>query len=379
MATRSTDKKTSKAGKAGKPGKLASKSLPELRRQIDSIDQQILKLLGRRARTAQQIGQTKSKGSKSVLDVGREKAVFTAIRAANPGPLGDDAVEAIFREVISACRAHQAPTSVAFLGPAGTFSHAASVRQFGHAADFEAVGTIEDVFASVEAGRARYGVVPIENTTEGAVTPTLDALATTSAGVVAEILVKVDHYLLSKHGDPAKIKTIASHHQPLAQCRKYLAEHYPNVEQQAAASTASAAILASKRAGVAAIGSKLAAEIYGLQIVARSIQDVAGNVTRFLVIGNDPQPKPSGEDRTSLVILVRDEVGVLGRVLHPFTGNKVNLSMIESRPLAGRPWEYRFFIDVGGHVTDKRLARALREVEDISLSTKVLGSYPVAG
>jgi chorismate mutase/prephenate dehydratase len=354
------------------------KSLPELRKQIDTIDEQLLKLLTRRARTAQKIGQAKSVGSKSVLDVGREKAVFAAIRKANPGPLDDNAVEAIFREVISACRATQGPTSVAFLGPTGTFSHAAAVRQFGHSADFQPVGTIDDVFASVEAGRARYGVVPIENTTEGAVTPTLDALATTSLGVVAEILVKVDHYLLSKSGDPSKIRTIISHHQPLAQCRKYLAEHYAGVEQQASASTATAASLAAKRASAAAIASKLAAEIYGLEVVARSIQDVAGNVTRFLVIGADAQPKPSGDDRTSLVILVRDEVGVLGRVLQPFTGNKVNLSMIESRPLPGRPWEYRFFIDVGGHVTDKRLARALAEVDEISLSTKVLGSYPVA-
>jgi chorismate mutase/prephenate dehydratase len=357
------------------------KSLPELRKQIDTIDAQILKLLTRRARTAQKIGQAKSVGSKSVLDVGREKAVFAAIRKANgalSSPLANDAVEAIFREIISACRASQEPTSVAFLGPEGTFSHAAVVKQFGHTADFEPVGTIDDVFASVEAGRARYGVVPIENTTEGAVTPTLDALAVTPLGVVAEILVKVDHYLLSKSGDPSKIASIASHHQPLAQCRKYLAEHYPGVEQHATASTATASMLAAKRAGVAAIGSKLAAEIYGLKVVARSIQDVAGNVTRFLVIGADPQPKPSGDDRTSLVSLVRDEGGVLGRVLAPFTGNKVNLSMIESRPLAGRPWEYRFFIDVGGHVSDKRLGRALVEVDDIALSTKVLGSYPVA-
>jgi len=379
LATRKKGKPTG-SGKTADTGKTAKTrdSLPELREQIDAIDRQILELLARRARTAQKIGTAKSVGSKSVLDVGREKAVFAAIRAANPGPLGDDAVEAVFREIISACRASQAPTSVAFLGPEGTFSHAAAVRQFGHSAQFEAVGTIDDVFGAVEAGRARYGVVPIENTTEGAVTPTLDALATTSLGVVAEILVKVDHHLLSKSGDASKIRTIASHHQPLAQCRRYLAEHYPGIEQQAAASTAAAAMLAAKRTGVAAIASKLAAEIYGLQVVARSIQDVAGNVTRFLVIGTDSQPKASGDDRTSLVILVRDEVGVLGRILQPFTGNKVNLSMIESRPLPGRPWEYRFFIDVGGHVTDKRLARALAEIDHIALSTKVLGSYPVA-
>lgn len=374
---KSSKSKPSKDANKGKTAK-SGPSVSELREQIDKIDSQILGLLSRRARTAQKIGAAKSKGAKSVLDVGREKAVFSAIRKANPGPLEDDAVEAVFREIVSACRASQAPTSVAFLGPEGTFSHAAAVRQFGHTAHFDAVGTIDDVFAAVETGRARYGVVPIENTTEGAVTPTLDALGTTALRVVAEILVKVDHYLLSKSGDPAKIRTIASHQQPLAQCRKYLAEHFPGVEQQAAASTATAAILAAKRADVAAIGSKLAAETYGLRIVARSIQDVAGNVTRFLVIGADDQPKPTGDDRTSLVILVRDEVGVLGRILQPFTSNEVNLSMIESRPLPGRPWEYRFFIDVGGHVTDKKLGRALAEIEEIALSTRVLGSYPVA-
>lgn len=361
-----------------KTSKARSKGLGQLRDEIDSIDQKLLALVSKRARVAKQIGQAKSRGSKSVLDVGREKAVLGKLRDANPGPLDDAAVEGIFREVISACRASQAPTSVAYLGPAGTFSHAASVKQFGHAADFDPQGTIDDVFAAVENGRVRYGVVPIENTTDGAVTPTLDRLATTNLRVVAEIAVKVDHFLMSKATGTSRIKTIVSHHQPLAQCRRYLAEHFPSIEQQPSASTAAAALIAKKKAGVAAIGSKLAAEIYGLNILARSIQDVPGNVTRFLVIGPDPQPKPTGNDRTSLVIQVRDEVGVLGRVLTPFTSNKVNLSMIESRPLAGKPWEYRFFVDVAGHVEDRNLQRALSRVESISISTKVLGSYPVA-
>jgi chorismate mutase/prephenate dehydratase len=312
--------------------KRKTKTLDELRNEIDAVDLRLVSLISRRARLAKQIGLAKSRGSRSVLDVGREKAVFGAIGRANRGPLDDKGVEAIFREIISACRASQGPTSVAFLGPAGTFSHAASVRQFGQSADYEPVATIDDVFNAVEAGRCRYGVVPIENTTEGAVTPTLDALATTSLAVIAEIAVKVDHYLMSKSGDAKKIRCIASHHQPLAQCRRYLAEHYPGTEQQSAASTASAAMLAKSRAGVAAVGSRLAAEIYGLKIVARSIQDDPSNVTRFLVLGSDPQPAPTGDDRTSLVILVRDQVGVLGRVLQPFTKNKVNLSMIESRP-----------------------------------------------
>jgi len=358
--------------------KRTTKTLDDLRSEIDAVDQRLLTLLSRRATLAKKIGEAKNRGARTVLDVGREKTVLAAVRAANDGPLDDAAVVAVFREIVSACRASQAPISVAFLGPAGTFSHAAAVKQFGHAAEYAPVETIDDVCKSVETGRCRYGVVPIENTTEGAVTPTLDGLATTTLRVVAEIVVEVDHYLMSKSGDASKIRSIVSHHQPLAQCRRYLAEHYPRIEQQPASSTATAAMLAAKRAGVAAVGSKLAADIYGLAVVAKSIQDVPGNVTRFLVVGSDPQPKPTGDDRTSLVIQVRDQVGVLGRVLQPFTQNKVNLSMIESRPLAGRPWEYRFFIDVGGHVSDRRLARALDEVERIALSTKVLGSYPVA-
>ncbi len=355
----------------------ARKTLAELRKDIDAIDRQLVHLISRRARVALRIGQTKNAGAHAVLDAGRERAVLEAVRAENPGPLSSEAFEGIFREIISACRAAQQPISVAFLGPEGTFSHAAAIKQFGHAAEFQGVGAIADVFAAVEAGRARYGVVPIENTTEGAVTPTLDALAVTSLGIVAELTVKVDHCLLALDEDPAAVRRIVSHPQPLAQCRRYLAERFPRIEPEAATSTAAAARTAASEPGAAAVASRLAAEIYGLRTVASRIQDEPGNVTRFIVIGSDPSMAASGRDRTSLVISVRDEVGVLGRILAPFTDNKVNLSMIESRPLVGRPWEYRFFVDVSGHVSDRRLARALAEIEKIAISTKVLGSYPV--
>jgi len=354
------------------------KTLDELRTEIDAIDGQLVELVSRRAATAKQIGEAKSARASTVLDVGREKAVLAAARDANPGPLSGDVVEAIFREVISACRAMQQPISVAYLGPEGTFSHAAAIKQFGHASEFHAVSTIADVFTEVEAGRARYGVVPIENTTEGAVTPTLDGLAITPLRIVAELEIKVAHCLLARDGEPSAVTRIVSHPQPLAQCRRYLADNFAAIDQQPAASTAAAARTAAEEPGTAAIASELAAQIYGLEVVARSIQDDAGNVTRFLVVGADDALRPSGNDRTSLVIAVRDEVGVLGRILAPFTDNDVNLSMIESRPLAGRPWEYRFFVDVGGHVNDQNLARALASVDEISISTKVLGSYPVA-
>lgn len=357
------------------------KTLQELRAEIDELDLRILKLLSRRAETARHIGRAKSEGAKAVLDLAREKDVLRAVLQANPGPLSGDAIEAVFREIVSACRAAQEPTSVAFLGPIGTFSHAAALKQFGRTAVYLPVDTIADVFTAVEAGRARYGIVPVENTTEGAVTPTLDALADTPLRVVGEVLVRVDHFLVSRSGARGTIRRIVSHPQPLAQCRNYLAREFPGIPLVAAASTAAAAGEAARDGGVAAIAGKLATDTHGLRIVAGSIQDNPANVTRFLIVSDlptDTQQRRTGDDRTSLVVSVRDEVGVLGRVLQPFTANRVNLSMIESRPILGRPWEYRFFLDVKGHVEDKPLARTLARVAKVATSTKVLGSYPVA-
>jgi chorismate mutase/prephenate dehydratase len=357
------------------------KTLQELRAEIDELDLRLLRLLSRRAEVARKIGLAKSERAKAVLDLAREKDVIRAVRGANPGPLGNDAVEAVFREIVSACRAAQEPTSVAFLGPLGTFSHAAALKQFGRTAVFVPVDTIADVFTTVEAGRARYGVVPVENTTEGAVTPTLDALADTPLKVIGEVLVRIDHFLVSRGGDRSKIRRIVSHPQPLAQCRNYLAKQFPGVPLVPAPSTAAAAAEAARDGAVAAIAGKLATDTHGLRIVAASIQDNPANVTRFLVVSDlppDSPPRRTGDDRTSLVVSVHDEVGVLGRVLQPFTNNRINLSMIESRPILGRPWEYRFFLDVTGHVEDKPLARTLARVAKVATSTKVLGSYPVA-
>lgn len=358
-----------------------TKSLQELRAEIDELDLRVLKLLSRRAEIARHIGRAKSAGAKGVLDLAREKEVLRAVRGANPGPLTRDAVEAIFREIVSACRAAQEPTSVAYLGPVGTFSHAAALKQFGRTANYVPVDTIADVFTAVEAGRARYGVVPVENTTEGAVTPTLDALADTSLKVIGEVLVRIEHFLVSRSGERGKIGRIVSHPQPLAQCRNYLAKHFPGIPLVPAPSTAAAAAEAARAGSVAAIAGRLATQTHGLRIVASSIHDNPANVTRFLIVSDVPPDAPqrrTGDDRTSLVVSVRDEVGVLGRVLQPFTANRINLSMIESRPILGRPWEYRFFLDVTGHVEDKPLARTLARVAKVAASTKVLGSYPVA-
>lgn len=354
-----------------------NKTLTELRRDIDAVDQKLLALIAKRARLALDVGRAKRRGARAVLDAARERRVIAAVRDANPGPLRDDTIESIFREIISACRASQQPTSVAFFGPDGTFTHEAAVKQFGRSADFLAAATIEEVFRAVEAGRAAFGVVPIENTTEGAVTPTLDALAETTASVVSEVSVKVDQCLMAASNDPAAVRRITSHPQALAQCRRYLAEHFPKAEQIPAASTTAAAALAKKRRGTAAVGSRLAAALYDLQIVARAIQDNPANVTRFMVLGMPTSTPATGRDRTSLVVSVKDEVGILERVIRPFSRHEVNLSMIESRPLHGRPWEYRFFIDVTGHRDDENVGKAIAAVERIALAVKILGSYPV--
>jgi chorismate mutase/prephenate dehydratase len=355
------------------------KSLPQLRKDIDAVDRKILDLLARRGRLAAAVGEAKRRGARKVLDVGREQEVLAALRKANPGPLSGEAVEAVFREIISACRASQQPTTVAYLGPEGTFSHAAAIKQFGHGADFQSVATIAEVFTAVESGRCSFGVVPVENTTEGAVTPTLDALAETTTEILGELLVRVEHCVLGKKGVRKRVSSIASHPQVLAQCRRFLADKYPGVATVPESSSAAAARLAAGRKSVLAIGTRLAAELYDLEIVAESIQDNANNVTRFLVLGSDAHTQPTGHDRTSVVVTVKDEVGVLERIIRQFSRNKVNLSMIESRPILGRRWEYRFFVDVTGHRDDEAVARALRSVERIALSVKVLGSYPVEG
>ena len=355
-----------------------NKGLPELRSEIDDVDRRILALITRRADLARAIGAAKADGARGVLDVGREKQVLAAIRKANPGPLRDQAVEAIFREIISGCRAVQRPTTVAFFGPQGTYTHEAAVAQFGASAQLDACDSIPEVFTAVETERATFGIVPVENTTEGAVTPTLDALAETTAVILAERILKIDHTLMAKDRDPKKIRRIASHPQPLAQCKRYLAENFAGVELLPTASTVAAAKLAASEKGTAAIGSRISLHLYGLELVARSIQDNAANVTRFLVIGPDQKTRPSGHDRTSLVVTVKDQVGILERIIRQFARNKVNLSMIESRPLVGRSWEYRFFVDVTGHASSEPVAKALQSLERIALSVRVLGSYPIA-
>ena len=287
-------------------------------------------------------------------------------------------MRAIYREIISASRALEKPLRVAYLGPEATFTHIAAREQFGSQVTFVPVETIPQVFAEVEQRHADYGVVPVENSTEGVVGTTLDMFIESPLSVLSELSLAVHHCLLSRGGLFKQVKRVLSHPQSLAQCRQWLTTHLPGVPVEETLSNARAAEVAAQDRAVAAIAGRLAAERYGLKIVAEDIQDQAANFTRFVVIG---QPRnnslSSGHDKTSILFSVKDKVGVLYRMLRPFAENRINLMRIESRPLKGRPWEYLFFLDVEGHLHEERINRAVQELAKGCLFVKVLGSYPV--
>ena len=268
---------------------------------------------------------------------------------------------------------------MAYLGPRATYTHLAALAQLGGAADYAPSASIAEVFHDVENGRADLGVVPIENSTEGGVAHTLDLLVDSPLQICAEILLPVRHCLLARRGTTlARVKRVVAHPQAPPQCRQWLATHLPGVPIVEMASNARAAQRAAREAGVAAIAAEAAAETYGLAVLADSIQDEPGNLTRFVVLSVHDAAQPSGDDKTSILFSVRDEVGILSRMLRPFAVHKIDLIKIESRPLRGRPWEYVFFLDLKGHRTERRVERALAEVEHAALRVKVLGSYPAA-
>lgn len=352
-----------------------NESVDALRKKIDQIDEKVVKLLNDRASLAQKIGQTKSLGKEEIYVPNREKEIFQRISELNRGPLSEQAIRSIFREVISASRSLEAPLNIAYLGPEATFTHVAAREKFGSSAKLVPMASIADVFQEVVQQRADYGVVPIENSTEGVVTHTLDLLVESDVNICAELYLKVHHCLLSRNGRREDIQRIVSHPQALAQCRRWLTSHFPNVKVDEVASTAQAAVMAAENQTVAAIASGLAKDFYGLEVVEASIEDHASNFTRFLVIGKQ-RVGPSGGDKTSLVFSVKDEVGVLHRMLDPFAKSRINLTKIESRPLKNKPWEYMFFIDLKGHRDEGRVHRAIRKLERDCDFIKVLGSYP---
>ncbi|HYY05928.1 MAG TPA: prephenate dehydratase [Candidatus Limnocylindria bacterium] len=358
---------------------LRKASIPALRRRIDRIDDQVLRLLNRRAGLALAIAGQKARTNSGVYAPAREKGVIRRLLRANRGPLSEHLVRIIFREIISASRSLEQQLRVAYLGPEATFTHLAARRQFGAAATYRPAGSIADVFHEVESGRAEVGVVPVENSTEGMVAHTLDLLADSPLGICAEISLPVCHCLLARPGSRlAGITRIVAHPQALAQCRRWLDTQLAGVPTEPEASNARAAERARAKAGVAAVAAAAAADAYGLAVLAEGIQDDPGNLTRFLVLSPHDAARPSGDDKTSILFSVRDEVGILSRMLRPFAAHGIDLIKIESRPLRGRPWEYVFFLDLKGHRRERRVQQALAAVARAALRLKVLGSYPAA-
>ncbi len=351
--------------------------LGELRGQIDEVDRGILDLLNKRAELVREVGQAKQGGLRSPVYVAsRERDLVNALIDRNGGPFPNDAIPHVFREIISATRSLEERVRVAFLGPEGTFSHQAVLRQFGSQVDLVPVRHMRDVFTETERGEAHFGVIPVENTIEGAITVTYDSLVEAEVTICGELTLEVSQNLLSRTGRIDDIKLVASHPQPLAQCQHWLERNLSMVETQDTTSTGAAAQMAVDDESVAAIGSEVAAEAYGLEFVARDIQDHSGNTTRFLVIGKKT-PQASGNDVTSAAFTIRrDQSGALYHLLAPFAEHGVNLTAVQSRPMKGKPWEYIFFVDLEGHETDPEVGRALDAAAAYAHSHKVLGSYP---
>jgi chorismate mutase/prephenate dehydratase len=352
-------------------------SLEKFRKQIDKIDHQILNLLNKRARLVLALKHFKKGKSNDYYVPDREVRIYNSIIEKNKGPFPDKSVKSIFKEIISASRELQAPLKVAYWGPEATFTHLASLQHFGSSVEHIPVKSISDIFAEVEGDRCNYGVIPIENSTEGVISHTLDMFIDSDLRICAEILLRVSHNLLSKSRSLKDIKKVYTSPQPLAQTRNWIETNLPSVNFVEVSTTAEAAKLASLERGSAAIASEVAAEIYGLNILAKHIEDIPNNFTRFLVIGKKYVPK-TGNDKTSILFSIKDKVGALYTMLTPFKKYKINLTSIESRPSRKKVWDYYFFIDFIGHIEDRRVNKALKELNKECLFLKILGSYPAA-
>jgi chorismate mutase/prephenate dehydratase len=351
--------------------------LSELRTRIDATDDELLRLLNERAALVREVAALKERLAVPFYVPSREREIVERLAAKNTGPFPTAALQPVFQEIMSACLTLERVLKIAYLGPEATFTHMAVKRQFGLSARGIPVGTIAGVFEEVERGRADFGVVPVENSAEGVVNHTLDTFVESDLKISAEVVLEVSHCLLVRPGtELGQVERVYSHPQALAQCRRWLVANLPRASLLEAASTADAARLARDDARGAAIASELAAKLYDLAVARQRLEDVAQNVTRFLVIGR-LQADHTGRDKTSIVVALRDEPGILYRVLQPFADAGINMTKIESRPSRKRPWEYFFFIDVDGHAKDERLAQALALVAKASESVKVLGSYPL--
>ena len=349
-------------------------NIPAHRKAIDKHDAQIIKLLNERTRHVLAIGEIKHKAGQEVYAPHRERAVLNRVCRLNPGPITDESLRAIYREIMSSALSLEKSLTIAYLGPEATFTHQAAIQRFGSSLGYSPQKTINDVFTEVSKNCADYGVVPVENSTEGAVTHTLDMFVDSDLKIVAQIVLPVQHCLLS-NGPRSQIKRLFAHPQALAQCRAWVQANLPRAEVIETSSNARSAELAAKTKAAAAIAGVLASEKYRLPVLEYDLQDNLANATRFLVLGRQGTP-PSGNDRTSLMFSVIHRAGALYRALTPFHRYRINMTKIESRPSKRKAWEYFFFVDCDGHITDRKVARALALLGEHCSYVKVLGSYP---
>lgn len=354
-------------------------SLDEIRARIDALDEQIMRAISQRADLAEQVARAK-RGSGEDQDFyrpDREAQVLQRIIELNPGPLSGEEMARLFREIMSACLALQKPLCIAYLGPPGTFTQAAALKHFGHSVQTVPLDAIDPVFREVESGNVHYGVVPVENSTEGVITHTLDMFLHSPLKICGEVSLRIHHMLMTRQGGADGIQRVYSHQQSLAQCRKWLDVNLPAAQRIGVASNAEAARRAAGEAGSAAVAGEVAAETYGLELLARNIEDEPENTTRFLIVGKREVP-PTGRDKTSLLLSTSNRPGSLYRLLEHFAHNDISMTRIESRPSRRENWDYVFFVDIEGHVDDVNVAAAIGEVRNSASMLKILGSYPRA-
>jgi len=351
-------------------------ALKKFRNKIDFIDSRILALLNKRAEVTLEIGKLKAKKGKSIYVPEREVDVYKKLVGKNAGPMPNESLKAIFREIMSGSLRLEKPLSIAYLGPEFTFTHLASMKKFGSSVSYNSCETITDVFDDVEKERADYGVVPIENSIEGAVNHTLDMFMDSGLKICSEIFLVISHGLLSTETDKSRIKKVYSKAEVFGQCRLWVEANLKGVELVEVSSTARAAEIASGEKGAACIASELASKRYNLKVLYSSIEDSSHNVTRFLIIGRT-EARPTKTDKTSVMFSIKDRPGALHDMLTPFKNHRINMTKIESRPSKVRAWEYYFFVDLEGHYLDRKVSKALKELKRMAAYLKILGSYPV--
>lgn len=348
--------------------------LKSLRRKIDDIDARIVRLLNERASVAKDVGKLKCRAGSGIYMPDREAEIYGNLLRDNKGPLSDEALRSIYREIMSSSLALEKSLDIAYLGPEATFTNIAAIKKFGSRVNYSPNNSITEVFREVEVGRSDYGVVPVENSTEGAVNHTLDMFIDSDLKICSEVFLDISHNLMGRC-DMKSVKKIYSNPQVFGQCRVWLGSNLPGVELIEVSTTSRAAEIASKEKNSCAIASILAAEKYKLKILAKDIEDSVTNITRFLVIGRYA-PGATKKDKTSIMFSVKDRVGVLHDMLVPFKKNKINLTKIESRPSKKKAWEYYFFVDMAGHCENANVKKALKELEKHCVFLKILGSYP---